>query len=210
MQKLLFIGFWFLAIAVHAQSTTRFETSIEAQQDGYFQVENIIHFTLDEALGMVPLEAIRYEASEISGVSVDGKPAELIEYNHLWKIEWYEKVQSPLRVTYQVKSKDDFANIPMLMLPWKPTATPEDLFTAAIKIPKDFIIKDQFPTIPFEQLNEREYRFQLPVVSSLVRLKLSKDDGLEWGRTQWIDTLVIVLLLGLGVLGWVNRHKINS
>ncbi len=210
MQKLLFFGLWFVAIAVQAQSTTRFETSIEAQQDGYFRVENVIHFTLDEALGMVPLEAIRYEASEISGVSVDGKPAKLIEYNHLWKIEWYEKVKSPLRVTYQVRSDDDFANIPMLMLPWKPTGTPEDLFTATIKIPEDYIIKDQFPTIPFEQLNEREYRFQLPVVSSLVRLKLSKDDGIEWGRTKWIDALVIVLLLGLGVLGWVNRHKMNS
>lgn len=95
--------------------------------------------------------------------------------------------------------------VPVLRVDWPPSGSGEGTFRGEVVVPSDARVTDRLPTVPMsrEAAGERAvYRFQLPAVPSIIRLRgrMGPSPGLTLG--QWVDLSVLATLALLGLLGW--------
>lgn len=201
-------SFWF-SFGVLAQGITeRFDANIELLDEHSALVTNTIAVVPDSGVSMLPLQAIKYEHASITSVKVNGQDAELIDYNHLWKIEQYGFYGRSVALEYEVQWEGDEAVIPILYVPWKAQDTEEGKMAVYMSLPQNLFIGNHFPDVEFAQDASGVYSFDLPVVTSLVKFDLRQDDDFYISGTTVVDFFIVFLLAGLGVFGWQRRKML--
>lgn len=201
------LSIW-LADGPYAQGLTeQFVADIQVKDAHSATVICTITVVPDSGVTMLPLQAIKYENASITAVRVDDQAAEIIDYNHLWKVEHYGFSGSTITVEYDVMWQGEEAVIPVLYVPWKTQDTEEGKMAVTISLPPNTFIGNHFPDVTFTK-NEGWYAFNLPVVTSLVKFDLREDEDFYISGTTVVDFLIICLLAGLGVIGWKRRKML--
>lgn len=189
--------------------TESFRAQIEVIDKTSAKVMCTIAVAPDSGVSMLPLQAIKYENASITSVKINGQAAEIIDYNHLWKIEYYGFSGRSVALEYEVRWKGDEAVIPILYVPWKAEDTEEGKMAVRMSLPQNLFIGNHFPDVEFAQNANGVYSFDLPVVTSLVKFDLRQDDGFYISGTTVVDFFIVFLLAGLGVFGWTRRKMLT-
>jgi hypothetical protein len=204
----LLITCCFALFAGHAQGITeQFIAEIRVLDEHSARVTCAITVAQDSGVTMLPLQAIKYENASITSAKVNDQSVELIDYNHLWKIESYGFSGRSVDVEYDVRWEGDEAVIPILYVPWKAQDTEEGKMAVNISLPQNLFIGNHFPDIEFAK-GVDGYSFDLPVVTSLVKFDLREDDSFYISGTTVVDFFIICVLAGLGIFGWQRRKTL--
>ena len=113
-----------------------------------------------------------------------------------------------IELTYQVLNNETSILVPLIFTPLTSGSTNENLFSATLKIPSSYELVESFPTVVEEVVqieNRNIYKIMLPVIPSLLKMKLSKGSGFKLSITQILDGVVITILVMLAIIGWKNR-----
>jgi len=104
--------------------------------------------------------------------------------------------------------------LPLLVAGWAPDATGPATFVANVRLPRSLRILDSFPS-EFETLESvdrsrttESYRFSLPVVPALLRLRAGGDQAPGLTAVKALDVGAALVLVGLALYGWrrVREH----
>lgn len=104
--------------------------------------------------------------------------------------------------------------LPLLVAGWAPDATGPTTFVANVRLPRALRVLDSFPS-EFELLDSADpsrttesYRFTLPVVPALLRLRAGGDRAPRLTAVRALDLGAILALVGLAFYGWrrVREH----
>ena len=207
-------GVWYLVLiwttcAAQAQGITeQFDIQVQVVDSNSALVECTIAVAPDSGVTMLPMQAIKYTNASITSVKVDHLPVELIDYNHLWKLEQYGFSGRSVQVAYEVRWEGDEAVIPIMYVPWKAADTEEGKMRTKVSLPGGLHIGNHFPDVAFARDVMGVYTFDLPVVTSLIKFDLRDNVDFYISGTTVVDLVIIALLLGLGVLGWKRRKML--
>lgn len=202
------LGCWPMAGLWGQGVTERFDASIRLMDAHTAMVTATIAVAPDSGVTMLPLQAIKYEHATIDQVKIEGQLVDLIHYNHLWKIEHYGFAGTTVTLEYRVQWASDEVIIPMVYVPWKATDTEEGKMSVRISLPDQMFIGNHFPDVTFTK-GTGDYGFDLPVVTSLVKFDLRTDEDFYVSGTSVVDGFIVLLLAGLGVLGWTRRKMLS-
>ncbi len=205
---LLVFGCWISSGVLGQGITERFDANIKLLDEHSAIVTTTIAVAPDSGVSMLPLQAIKYENASITAAKVDGQAAEIIDYNHLWKIEQYDFSGRSVNLEYEVQWEGDEVVIPILYVPWKAQDTEEGKMVVRISLPQNLFIGNHFPDVEFSQAPDGVYSFDLPVVTSLVKFDLRQDDDFYISGTTVVDFFIVFLLAGLGIFGWQRRKML--
>jgi len=137
-------------------------------------------------------------------------PAELREHDRVKLRLRYEVLPQPQAAI----SHETPLVFPMLVPGWPPEETGPTTFVATIRLPANLRVLDSFPSeydvldSPDSARATEAYRFSLPVMPALVRLRAGDENAPRLSAARALDLGAAIVLAALTVYGWrrVREH----
>lgn len=123
-----------------------------------------------------------------------------------------------LRLIYEVLPETELVAarstivLPLLVAEWPPAVTLSETFHASVHLPPGVVAFAAFPTEftrieSVDRTSSDAYRFVLPVVPALIRLRAGTGEPSLLTVERGIDVAAVGLLLGLAIFGWRRMRE---
>lgn len=212
---------WVVCLGIVSEGRSQYtisEIKVSAtwnQQEARVLVTEKIRFNLTGSSEKIRLQSLPIGAV-ITGLKlfVNGTLTNLEtlqDRNGLKQIDLIPDETGILHLEYDVEANERMLIVPLIFPRMDNIPSNENLFSARISIPSDYQIVNSFPTVGAEVKAEGTqivYDVTLPVIPSMLRVEVSKNDEVSLSTIDLLDGAVLVVLAVVGVAGWRKRKML--
>ena len=188
---------------------------IEMKEDVLI-VKQSIYITVVDEFDDFLIRALVIEESQvfIDTIHIDQQPTSFETLDMTPTLDFKLKVSnenSRIDVYYRLNEIGDEITLPLFFTSLSALNSEADFFNASIFRTVDQHFSVVFPRVPIEDMETGMFKitsFNLPAAPSMIRLNRVNSD--ESGKNiQWVDWMVGVVFLIIGLILWINRKKMS-
>ena len=217
--KKVFFGILFLIVGMlYSQGElTSASALVMVKKDTTFVQQNL-HLNLPDSLRQVTVKMLEFEGNKLLKVSaiIKGRkiPIKKDEGNGLITIPIELPIQessADLELKYTVETKTLDRYVPFFFTELAATNSDNDFFTIKLQSAPDVNYTLLFPnveTIKKDLDDIKQIEFQIPALTSMLRLEMHEGQKTDIALATWMDGLVALIFLIMGFVIWMNRKRL--